>query len=205
MSEIKVLIIEDEPIVAANIRMALDHINFKVAGVAYNKMQALELLAKNYPDTALIDINLDGAQEGIEIARLINEKYQIPFLFLTAHADRLTLANAKLTEPAGYIVKPFTEAELLASLEIALYNFAQRQKHHFPTPDWPKLNESLDGALSSRELEVLQLIFEGKTNVQMAEQLHLSINTIKTHLLSLYGKLEAGSRTEALARARQLM
>jgi len=153
----------------------------------------------------LLDINLDGSFEGLEIGREIKERHQIPFIYLTAHADRDTLGKAKLTEPSAYIVKPFDEADVLANIEIALYNHAQKQKLVFRTPDWNMINRNLTEPLSRREVDVLNLIFEGKTNTQMADELFISVNTVKSHLLNLYQKLGASSRTEALTRIRELM
>ena len=150
----------------------------------------------------MLDINLEGNFEGIDIGRLIRDQHHIPFLYITAHADDQTLHNAKLTQPSGYIVKPFTERDLLAGLEIALYNFHQRQS---PLSDLTLLNQRLKDPLSNRELDVLKLIFEGRTNQQMSEELFVSINTIKTHLSRLFGKLNVNSRTEAIARVRDLM
>lgn len=202
MNTFNILIVEDEALVAAMIREALAGSKFTVRAVAFTKASAEKYLANEPIDAALLDINLDGKFEGLEIGRLIRDHHHIPFLYITAHADDQTLQNAKLTQPSGYIIKPFTERDLLAGLEIALYNFHQRNNS---SEDFSTINQRLKDPLSARELDVLNLIFDGRTNQQMAEELFVSVNTIKTHLSRLFTKLNAGSRTEAIARARELM
>lgn len=202
MSSINILVIEDEALVAAMIKEALSGSKFNVRSIAFTKASAEKYLATEPIDAALIDINLEGHFEGIEIGRQIRDNHHIPFIYITAHADDQTIQNAKLTQPSGYIVKPFTERDLLAGLEIALYNFQQR---HQSGKDLTFLNQRLKDPLSSRELDVLRLIFDGRTNQQMSEELFLSVNTVKTHLSRLFLKLNAGSRTEAIARVRDMM
>ncbi len=202
MSQFNLLIVEDEALVAAMIKEALAGSKFHVRATAFTKDAAEKYLATEPIDAALLDINLEGNFEGIEIGRLIRDQHHIPFLYITAHADDQTLHNAKLTQPSGYIIKPFTERDLLAGLEIALYNFHQRQSSNW---DLNAINQKLRESLSSRELDVLKLIFDGRTNQQMAEELFVSVNTIKTHLSRLFSKLNANSRTEAIARIRELM
>jgi len=205
MSEIKVLVIEDEPSVAATIKLALNALDFSVGGVAYSKKKALAFLDSEKFDIALIDINLNGEFEGINIAREINEKHHFPFVYLTAHSDRKTLEEAKNTSPAGYIIKPFTERDLLVNLEIALHNHAQKENEKYPEPSWDKMNANLIDPISKREMDVMKLIFNGYTNRQMAEELFVSANTIKTHIFRLYIKLGVSSRTEAIKEMRRLM
>ena len=205
MSAIRILIVEDEPLIAAEIASCLNQIDYSVCGKAYNLETAKAMLESLQPDAVIVDINLEGGQEGIELAAHIHEQYHIPFIFLSSYADRPTLEAAKVCEPAGYIVKPFTEKGLLASLEIALYNFAQRQKNRLPALQLDHLNRNLLTPLTQREFDLLGLIWEGYTNQQMAEKLFVSVNTVKTHLKNLYLKLDVNSRTGAIAHAQELM
>lgn len=206
MSEIRILIVEDDPIISASIEQCLDNLDFQVSGVAYDPAEALEELANNTPDAVLLDINLSSkAMDGINIAQLIKEKYQLPVVFLTSFSDRSTLDRAKKTEPAGYIVKPFDERNLLATLEISLYNFAQRQKYQLPQLTVEKINKHIATPLTDREYDILQLIYEGRTNHQIADELFVSVNTIKTHINNLYLKLEVTSRATVLTRIRQML
>ena len=205
MSELRVLIVEDEPIIAENISIYLNNNDFTVSGIAYDDQEAKEQLATNTPDAVILDINLDSEQDGIAIAKLINSNYQLPFLFLTSYSDKETLQKAKLVEPNGYIVKPFNEQTLLATLEIAISNHANRQNRQVPELSIEKINKYLLSPISDREFEVLQKIYQGKTNNQIANDLFVTVNTVKVHVKNSYLKLDVGSRTMAIARLRELM
>ena len=205
MSKIRVLIVEDEPVIAENISMYLDNNDFEVSASAYDSAEANEQLKNNTPDAAILDVNLESEEDGIDIAGNINRKYQIPFLFLTSYSDRETLQRAKAVNPSGYIVKPFNEKTLLASLEIAISNHAADINRKMPPISMGKINKHLLSPLSEREFEVVQLVYEGITNNQVAEKLFLSINTIKTHLKNIYLKLSANTRYSVIARLRELM
>ncbi|MBK8520646.1 MAG: response regulator transcription factor [Chitinophagaceae bacterium] len=205
MIEVRVLIVEDEPIIAEDIASALKTNDFEVSAIVYSKEDALAELKNNQPDLVLLDINLHGGEEGIEIAKLINEKYFLPFVFLTSYSDKQTLQYAKSTEPSGYVVKPFSDAGLYATLEIALYNHTQKNKHRFPGINLEFINKTLPTHLSEREFVVVELIYAGKTNNQIADELFVSINTVKAHIKSIYLKLGAFSRSTLILRLRELM
>ena len=108
MTPLNVLVVEDEALVAAMIREALGNSKYRVRATAFNKASALSYLGDMSFDVAILDINLQGVHDGIEIGRAIRDEHDFPFIYLTAHADDRTLQNAKLTRPSGYIVKPFT-------------------------------------------------------------------------------------------------
>jgi DNA-binding NarL/FixJ family response regulator len=129
---------------------------------------------------------MENPEDGINIAEFINAQYRIPFIFVTSYADKETLQKAKRVEPSGYIVKPFNEKTLLASLEIAISNFANKSNHQVPELNMLKLNRHLLSPLTEREFEVLQNIYNGKTNNQIADGMYISINTIKAHIKSGY-------------------
>ena len=203
MSEIRVLIVEDEPLIAADIESTLNNIDFTVAGMAHNYETALQALKNNTPDIVLLDVNISDEKDGIDIGNFINENYKIPFVYLTSYADKVTLDRAKKTRPAGYIVKPFEDKDLLAGLEIALYNFST--KDTTPTINLATINKHILSQISDREFDVLLAIYEGKTNQQMADSLFVSVNTIKTHISNLYLKLDVPSRTAAIAKIREWM
>jgi len=202
MSEIRILVVEDDPLIAADIEQCLNNLDFHVSGIAYEPSEALLQLQTNTPDGVILDINLGEKEDGVDIATIINEQYHLPFIFLTSHADRNTLERAKKTFPSGYVVKPFDENDLLTSLEIALYNHAQRQTAIQPVLSAHLINKHLLKPLSERELDVLQQMYEGKTNNQMAENMFVSVNTIKTHVANIYLKLDVPSRTAAIAKVR---
>ncbi|MEJ7588727.1 MAG: response regulator transcription factor [Ferruginibacter sp.] len=205
MSEMRILIVEDEPVIAENIALYLNNNDFKVTGIAYDTEDARKQLQDNTPDAVLLDINLDNEEDGIELAKFINKKYNLPLLFLTSYSDRETLERAKAVESWGYVVKPFDEKALLASLEMAIANFARHNSRHTPVLSFKKINTHLVSQLSEREFEVMQFIYAGKTNQQIATTLFISVNTIKKHINNAYLKLNVSTRTRGIARLLELM
>jgi DNA-binding NarL/FixJ family response regulator len=201
----KILIVEDEPLIAEDIAAILTRNDFQVSETAYTLAEALNELACNLPDMALLDINLNNKMDGIQIAQKIQSSYGIPFLFITSYSDKNTLEQAKLTEPAGYIVKPFNEASLCSAIEIASYNHTQKTKRQFPALQLQHINQFLQDPLSEREFDLLKLIYEGKTNKQIADELFISGNTVKKHINNTYLKLDTVSRATTLVKLRELM
>lgn len=203
MATIRVLIVEDEPLIAEDIREYLTNADYSVAAVAHNKAQALRALEAQTPDIALLDINLGGNMDGLELANIINEQYHAPFIFLTSYSHKTILDQAKVTRPMGYILKPFNERDLYSSIEIALYNFSQGARpRHFSLE---VLNKKILSPITEKEFEILKDIYEGCTNKQMAEKHFVSVNTVKTHLKNLYDKLDVRSRSEAIVKLRDLL
>lgn len=205
MSKFKVLIVEDEPVIAENISIYLNNSDFEVSAIAYDSNDAIEQLDLNTPDAVIMDINLESERDGIDIAGYINNKIHIPFLFLTSYSDKHTLERAKAVKPSGYIVKPFNEKTLLASLEIAISNFASETNQSQPALDMEKINQHLLSPLTDREFQLAGLVYNGITNSQIAEQHFISLNTIKTHLKNIYLKLDVNTRYNLIVRLRQLM
>lgn len=204
-SKYSILIVEDEPLIAEDIQGYLEESGFAVLGIANSGAVALEMLSKTKPDALLLDINLGSGPDGIELAGIIRKEYQLPFVFLTSHADKATLERAKHTFPAGYLLKPFDGSDLMTSLEIALFNHFNQLPSTAQEFTLNQFNEKLPNALSDREYELLLLLKTGVTNKEIAEQLFISINTVKTHLQHLFEKLDVKNRTQAIFRIRELM
>lgn len=120
MHKRKILVVEDEMIVAEDIKRTLVKLGYSVSAVVNTGRMAIRKAKKDKPDLVLMDIVLDDGIDGIEAAEQIRAKSNIPIVFLTAYADRATLERAKITEPYGYIVKPFSDKELHSTIEIAL-------------------------------------------------------------------------------------
>lgn len=205
MSGIKVLIVEDEPLIAKNIGMYLNNNDFEVSAIAYDSDEAMHQLKRQPPDFAILDINLESEKDGIDIAEYINQNNFIPFVYLTSYSDKDTLERAKKTNPAGFIVKPFNEKTLYATIEIALSNHAAAANRHIPTLAFDKINKNLVTPLTDREFDVLKLIYDGKTNNQIAGELFIALNTLKKHINNAYFKLDVSSRSTALAKLRGVM
>lgn len=118
---INILVTEDESIVRKDIERSLKKLGYNVVGSADTGEKAIELALELKPDIALMDIMLKGDMTGIEAAEQIKSKIDIPIIFLTAYADESTLAKAKITEPHGYILKPFKEIDIHTSIEMAVH------------------------------------------------------------------------------------
>jgi two-component system response regulator LytT len=121
MSKINILITEDESIVAKDIQMSLKKLGYNVVAICNNGDDAIRTAEEHRPDIILMDIMLKGEMSGIEAADQIRKRLNIPIIFLTAYADESTLSKAKITEPYGYIIKPFKEIDLRTTIEMALY------------------------------------------------------------------------------------
>jgi len=121
MNNEKILIVEDEKIIALDLQRRLERFGYSVAGMASEGPAAVALAKEREPDIVLMDIMLAGEMDGIEAAAEIRKRYGIPVIFLTAYTDEKTLERAKEVEPFGYILKPFKERELYTTIDIALY------------------------------------------------------------------------------------
>ncbi|MBK6860410.1 MAG: response regulator transcription factor [Saprospiraceae bacterium] len=203
--KVRVLIVEDEPLIAENIAMYLNNHDYEVAGIAYDYEEAILKLEQEKPDIALLDINLEGERDGIDVGKFIHDKIGIPFVFLSSYSDKNTLERVKHIQPSGYLVKPFHEKSLMATLEISLSNFASDTNNQNAELHFDKINSKLSNPLSQREMEVLTLIYSGKTNQQIIQELFISINTLKRHINNAYMRLEVNSRTTAIKKLRELM
>jgi response regulator RpfG family c-di-GMP phosphodiesterase len=117
----QVLVVEDEGIIAADIQDRLQSLGYDVPTTVTSGEEALEKIPILAPDLVLMDIVLQGQMDGVEAAAEIRKRFEIPVVFLTAHADEGTLKRAKITEPFAYIIKPFEERELQTALEMALH------------------------------------------------------------------------------------
>lgn len=124
MSKPKILIVEDEPLIADDIAEILEKNGYDVVGIADEAEEALDLIAECRPAVALLDINIEGDQDGVQLAAQLS----IPFVFLTSYYDHATLERAAKTNPSGYIVKPFNESDLLANLGLALQKQPAKNK-----------------------------------------------------------------------------
>ncbi len=123
-----IAIVEDEYIVALDIRNFLERSGYRVLGLFPSGDEILEQFEQLQPDLVLMDIRIRGSMDGVETARLLHDRWGAPVILLTAYADEETIARAKLTQPFGYILKPFEERELKTAIEIALYRSAMERK-----------------------------------------------------------------------------
>jgi PAS domain S-box-containing protein len=128
MSRVRILVVEDESIVALDIQDRLEALGYEVPATVGTGEQAIQQAGSLRPDLVLMDIQLHGAMDGVEAADRIRELYQIPVIYLTANADHPTVQRAKVTEPFGFVIKPFDERELHTTIEVGLYKHLTQQK-----------------------------------------------------------------------------
>ncbi len=128
MEPIKILVVEDEPITARDLNQSLKSLGYTVSATVDCAEDALEEVSKIQPDLVLMDIILKGTLDGINLANIIRQLYNIPVIFLTAYSDEETLQRAGITEPFGYLLKPFDEREIHSSIQIALRRHQVEQK-----------------------------------------------------------------------------
>ena len=128
MAKRKILIVEDDNIIGLEIRDRIEALGFDVTNVVPFGEDAINEILAVRPDLILMDIRLKGKMDGIQTAKKIRECYDIPVVYLTAYADYNTLERAKITEPFGYVLKPFEERELVSTMEMALYKHKMEMK-----------------------------------------------------------------------------
>lgn len=121
----KILVVEDESIVSKDIQLCLKRLGYEICGSGASGEEAIQMANEKKPDLILMDIMLKGKLNGIETAHIIRESMDVPIIYLTAYADESTLGKAKITEPYGYIIKPFQEIDLHTSIEMALYKHSK--------------------------------------------------------------------------------
>ena len=124
-----ILIVEDEGIVARDLQLTLERLGYRVAGTTASGEVAIEMARCHLPDLVLMDIVLKGQLDGIEAAAQIREALGIPVIYLTAYADKETMEWAKLTQPLGYLLKPFEDWELHEVVETALQHRLEQRVH----------------------------------------------------------------------------
>lgn len=122
----RILICEDEFIIADNLNSYCEDLGYTVIGIASSKSKAIELIETLKPDIVLLDINLEGNKEGVEIAQYINNHIKIPFIYITAYSDPETFIYAGQTFPSAYIIKPVDEITLKINIELAQMKFKNK-------------------------------------------------------------------------------
>jgi two-component system, cell cycle sensor histidine kinase and response regulator CckA len=128
MNPSKILVVEDEPITAKDVKEHLERLGYSVCGAVPTGRAAITCAEVAKPDLAVIDIRLKGKQDGIEVARTLRDLYGIPTVFLTAYKDQETLERAKLAEPVGYLLKPFSEQSLRLTIDLGLHKHATEER-----------------------------------------------------------------------------
>ena len=198
----KILIIEDEPAIAVDIALNLENNGYRVLNVLHSAEEGVDFLRSERPDLIMLDINLEGSMSGIDLARLIDRDYGIPFIYLTSYSDKATVEQAADTFPASYLVKPFKDQDLAPAVKIALMRKAGNKISRLPS--LALINKNKISNISKGEYTIIKELWTGKTNAQIADTLFLSKNTIKTHVRNIYSKLDVHSKPELIKYMREL-
>lgn len=208
MNRIRLVVVDDHALFRAGLVSLLDEMNeFQVLGEAGNGREALEIIEKTQPDIVLLDVNMPvmNGVETVTALRQADAGCHIIMLTISKHED--DLFGAIQAGADGYLLKNAEPEELRK----AILQVAEGQSVVSPEVTRPLLkavasNQGLvlDGGLSKREVEVLEHLAQGKTTTQIAEDLFVSENTVKTHVRHILGKMEASNRAEAVSKATQM-
>lgn len=182
MTITKVLIVEDEGIVARDLRDRLLEMGYVVSAIAATGEEALKKAAETRPDLVLMDIRIKGAMDGIEVAEQLRDAFDIPPIYLTAYTDEDTLRRARITQPYGYIVKPFAERELHSTIEMALNRHKAegqlRQAEQRLSAILDSTNDAVMGVDASGEVVFMNPLAEKLTGWTQSEALGRKVSGI---------------------------
>jgi DNA-binding NarL/FixJ family response regulator len=198
---IRVVLVDDHEVVRTGLRHMLERCrDIVIVGEAANANEALSTVAATRPDIVLLDLKLPGRQGLDVLPELISLAPSPQVLVLTVHDDEGLVLSAVRAGAAGYVLKHAGREELA----IAIRRVHQGGNYFSPDVLSALVHAERDAAsdgtsLTPRELEILQLLAQGRTNREIGERLFLSADTIKTHLRNLYRKLEVDSRAHAVA------
>ena len=186
----QIQIVEDEVIVARDIKEILQKAGYHISGLAHDYDTGLIQFKNRIPDLLICDINLGNGKNGIELVKELNSIRPIPIIFLTAYSDDDTVSAALNTNPESYLTKPFTKEQLLISVNRILKSFFG---------DKPQLKDVPNP--TRRELEIIYFIAKGDSSRSIAKKLCISFETVQTHRKNIFNKYNVSSSGELIAYA----
>lgn len=187
MPRAKILIVDDEVIIARMLELMLTDMGYSIAAQAHSGEEALERAAETLPDLALMDINLPGKMDGIETAAHLQRIHDVPIVYLSAHCSDTILERAKITAPFGYVMKPIKEKELYAAIEIALYKHQLEERSR-------EMNDELERRVAERTLALQQ---SNQALQDSMETLHRTLLQLaQAEKMAVIGGLVAGMTHE---------
>lgn len=198
---IRVLLADDHALLREGLRRSLVSEGYDVIAEAGDGQQAIQLAEQHQPDVVLMDVTMP-VLGGIEAARrLTSNGVSTKIVMLTMHADPQLIREAQDAGASGYLMKDCTTRDIVETIKATLSG-----ETRFPTVNQPDVasGPSDRQVITAREAEVLQLIADGKSTVEAAAELYVSVKTVKNHLASAYSKLDAHDRTQAVLRAARL-
>lgn len=201
MEKLKLLIVEDDPIIAADLERAMKKMGYEVLDAVESGEEALEVVAQDPPDLVLMDIQLEGDLDGIDTAHMISKKQAIPIIYLTSNTDERTFNRAKLTQPHGFLSKPFRLTDIKHSIDLAFLD-------DNPSPEAIEKNEK-----ETRTVKIKESVFvksrDHLVKIKLAEIMYIEADscycTIKTidesHLIvSTLKKFSSSIENDSLIR-----
>jgi DNA-binding NarL/FixJ family response regulator len=201
---VRLLLADDHRILREGLRRSLEAQGFEVAGEAGDGGEAVEMAMELRPDVVLMDITMP-VLDGVEATRRIRERLpDVRVVMLTMHADDDTIAQAIRVGADGYLVKDCSTDEIAETLHLVASGrtaVSQEVAVSMLREVRASQPDAAEEVVSAREEEVLQLIADGCSSVEVAERLFISQKTVKNHLASIYHKLDARDRTQAVLRA----
>lgn len=187
-----ILLIEDERLVAENIATIMREATNYQVNIVSRKEEAIAYYTSNEVSLIISDVNLFGQHEGPVIVKELLELKKCPVIYLTAYSEQQTLDSALATAPSAYVLKPFTERQLLVAVKMALVKSGKAgSPENLLKP-------------SVRELEIIQYLAKGLNSKGIADRLFISEHTVRTHRRNLLRKFEIGNTSELTALAIKL-
>ncbi len=198
MTAPRILIIEDNAIVAYNLQDELVELGYETCGILFSGEDAVAQIPSLRPDLVLMDIKLQGEMDGVDAAGEIRDTWDIPVVYLTGHSDKATLQRAKRTEPYGYLLKPFDERELLSAIEMALYKHRMEQRLRESEKRYRILSE-----LTSDYAYAARLEEDGRLLLEWASEAFLRLTGLEPGTLYSAGQWQAWIAPEELPLMRE--
>jgi len=177
MTKASIFIVEDEPIIRQDIMFCLKDAGYSIVGHAANYDDAISGIKAGNIDLVLLDVNIEGDQDGIEIGKKLSAEKKYPFIYLTSYYDSNTLNRAKATLPSAYIIKPFDEDDLLLNIELALHKSKKETSSFQTNKIFVKKNQDLV-ALQSEDIVYIEA-YDNYSNVFTSDDKYLVSHTLK--------------------------
>ncbi|MCQ6962270.1 response regulator [Methanolobus chelungpuianus] len=203
MANEKILVVEDERIVALDIKHSLESFGYVVPCMASTGEDAIQMAKRYKPDLVLMDIVLKGDIDGIEAATVIHNNCRIPVVYLTAYSDERTLQRAKMTEPFGHILKPFDNRELRTNIEIALHKRALEQEKLFNNDSWinslmDNVGDAVISTDASGRVTHINLLAQALTGYRLEEAIGEPVDRVFKVICETTGKAVPNPTKKAL-------
>ena len=194
--EITTLIVDDHEVVREGLRLSLSRApHIRVIGEASDGVSAVELAARRRPDVVIMDVRMPG-MDGLEATRELTQRVpESAVLIFTAYSERSLLSRGLESGAKGYILKEAPHQTLLKAIEKVVAGEGFVDPALMPA----FLSDARDDMLTGREREILQLLADGMSNADVARRLFISQETVKSHVRHILAKLEADTRTHAVA------